>query len=237
MLDRRRLVESLVAPSREIAPQFVNWLIATKDGRVLSGVLLEESPLGEQVYVDAKGDSFTLKASEIESRRPQATSIMPDDLARLMTVQEFRDLLAYLGRLRDGEEATSADPAGSRLRSQNWSNTEIRPIVASCHLLSRRGKSYMISRKYLLAIIIATMAIVPARAEQPSARAKAEAASLVDYFPPPEDQGGWRTSCPPLGFPTLRRRPRSVKCAASTGTSSRRRGSSTRGQRARQVCS
>jgi putative membrane-bound dehydrogenase-like protein len=108
-LDRRRLVDSIVAPSREIAPQFVNWSIATTDGRVASGVLLEETPLGEQVYADAKGERFTLKASEIESRRPQTISLMPDDLARLMTVQEFRDLLAYLSRPRDGEDATRAE--------------------------------------------------------------------------------------------------------------------------------
>jgi putative heme-binding domain-containing protein len=116
VLDRRRLIESIVDSSREIAPQFVNWLIATTDGRVLSGVLLEDSALGEQVYADAKGDTFSLKTSDIESRRPQATSLMPEDLARLMTLQEFRDLVAFLSRSRDEETdrlAPRSDPASA----------------------------------------------------------------------------------------------------------------------------
>ncbi|MGO9469722.1 MAG: PVC-type heme-binding CxxCH protein [Isosphaeraceae bacterium] len=94
--DRRRLVESIVAPSKEIAPQFVTWSVARTDGTVVTGVLLEESPEGALVLADSQGRRVTIKADEISERKPQAASIMPADLVKTMTVQEFRDLVAFL---------------------------------------------------------------------------------------------------------------------------------------------
>jgi putative heme-binding domain-containing protein len=111
-LSRERLVESILEPSKEIAPQFVTWLIAKTDGSVATGMLLEESALGDQTYAGDKGTVFALKAADIESRRAQSVSIMPDDLVRLMTVQEFRDLIAYLQKPRAGEVgAPRTEPA------------------------------------------------------------------------------------------------------------------------------
>ena len=94
--DRRRLVESIVLPSKEIAPMFVPWAIETVDGRALTGLLLSEGLLGEQTYVDPKGETFMLKPPEIAARAPHDKSLMPESLAQALTIQEFRDLLAYL---------------------------------------------------------------------------------------------------------------------------------------------
>ncbi len=94
--DRRRLVESIVVPSKEIAPQFVAWSVARTDGTAVTGVLLEESPEGAIALADSQGRRVTIKADEISERKPQATSIMPADLVKTMTVQEFRDLIAFL---------------------------------------------------------------------------------------------------------------------------------------------
>ena len=96
--DRRRLVESIVAPSREIAPQFVSWNVARTDGTVFTGILLEQSPDGTLVFADSEGRRIGVKREEIAERKPQETSIMPEDVARTMTMQELRDLLAFLGR-------------------------------------------------------------------------------------------------------------------------------------------
>ena len=96
--DRRRLVESIVAPSREIAPQFVSWSVARTDGTVFTGILLEQSPDGSLVFADAEGRRIAVKPEEIAERKPQKTSIMPEDLPHLMTLQEMRDLIAFLGR-------------------------------------------------------------------------------------------------------------------------------------------
>ncbi len=115
VLDERRLIESIVQPSKEVAPQFVSWLVLTTAGQPLTGVLVHEEATGEQTYADPQGKLTVLKPAEIESRRPQATSLMPDGLPTQMTVQEFRDLLAFLRSPDAAATATSqAGPANSR---------------------------------------------------------------------------------------------------------------------------
>jgi len=99
-IDRRRLVESILAPSKEIAPQFVAWNVARTDGTVFTGILLEQSPEGTLFFGGPEGKLITIKASDVAERKPTATSIMPDNLAQTMTIQEFRDLLGFLGRQR-----------------------------------------------------------------------------------------------------------------------------------------
>jgi putative membrane-bound dehydrogenase-like protein len=106
VLDRWRLVESILEPSKEIAPQFVPWSLAKTDGTVSTGLLVDEAPTGDQVYVDAQGLRFALKPSEIADRRPQNTSIMPADLHRSMTTGEFRDLIAFLQSPHDNSAAS-----------------------------------------------------------------------------------------------------------------------------------
>ncbi len=96
VLDERRLVESIVRPSKEIAPQFVSWIVLTTAGQSLTGVLVDELATGEQTYADAEGKLTQFKAAEIESRRPLPTSLMPEGLPAQLTDQEFRDLVAFL---------------------------------------------------------------------------------------------------------------------------------------------
>ncbi len=95
-LGKRKLVESIVDPSKEIAPRFVPWSIVMKDGRALTGLLVTEGPGDLETYSDNAGKLFTLSPADIAERNPLATSIMPEGLADSLTLQEFRDLLAFL---------------------------------------------------------------------------------------------------------------------------------------------
>ncbi len=104
VLSRARVIESIVRPSQEIAPQFATWLIITHDGKPLTGMLVKEEATGEQTYANPNGELFTLRPGEIESRRAQSSSIMPQGLPQLMSVQEFRDLLAFLQAGKESEE-------------------------------------------------------------------------------------------------------------------------------------
>ena len=95
-MDRKRLVQSILQPSREIAPQFVPYSVARTDGTVFTGVLVNESPDGTQSFADADGRLIVVKSSEIEDKKPQTVSIMPENLPQTLTLQEFRDLVAFL---------------------------------------------------------------------------------------------------------------------------------------------
>ncbi len=96
LLGRRKLVESIVDPSKEIAPRFVPWLLITKDGRSMTGLLVTEGPGDLETYGDSTGRTFVLSPSNIAERHPLSTSIMPEGLSDLLTPQEFRDLVAFL---------------------------------------------------------------------------------------------------------------------------------------------
>lgn len=98
-LSRERLIDSILEPSKEIAPQFVSWSIETSEGKVHTGMIVHENE-GKTILGNAEGQLVELKTLDIAERAPQTTSVMPDKLADRLTPQEFRDLLAFLESLR-----------------------------------------------------------------------------------------------------------------------------------------
>jgi putative heme-binding domain-containing protein len=95
--DRRWLLESIVDPSREIAPQFIPWEVTTTDGEAHTLIAMRKG--GErEVYADVTGREITFTKKQIASVQQLATSLMPAGLAETLTVQELRDLLAFLTR-------------------------------------------------------------------------------------------------------------------------------------------
>jgi putative membrane-bound dehydrogenase-like protein len=107
---RQRLVQSLLRPSDEVSPQFTAWRLAMNDGRLITGQMLGER--GDLLLMaDETGRSFTVLKDEIEEQTALATSVMPQDLARSLTREEFRDLIAYLmdpGAARQGQDPNRA---------------------------------------------------------------------------------------------------------------------------------
>jgi putative membrane-bound dehydrogenase-like protein len=95
-LRRDKLIESILSPSKEIAPQFVSWVISTRDGKVRTGVIVEEGPNSTVTVADAQGKTEVLRRADIEERHASPVSLMPDNLHERMTRQEFLDLIAFL---------------------------------------------------------------------------------------------------------------------------------------------
>ena len=98
-MNRRKLAESILDPSREMSPQFLPWTVVLKSGQTKSGVMLSEEG-GKLVLGDNEGKITEIPSSEVEERSPANVSIMPDKLYDLLTVTEFRDLLAYIETLK-----------------------------------------------------------------------------------------------------------------------------------------
>ncbi|MEX0938738.1 MAG: PVC-type heme-binding CxxCH protein [Pirellulales bacterium] len=98
--SREQIIQSLLEPSREVAPQFMTYTVALTDGRLLTGVVVAQRPDGSVDLADAQGKIISLKADEIDQQTPQRQSIMPDDVHRLMTHRELLDLVEFLTQLR-----------------------------------------------------------------------------------------------------------------------------------------
>ena len=103
--DRPLLVESILEPSRQIVEGYRTTTIATKDGRVLSGIAREDSPAG-LVLIDADGKKHPVRADEIENRKIDGTSLMPSSLTTGISPAEFADLIAFLETLRSSGPVT-----------------------------------------------------------------------------------------------------------------------------------
>ena len=97
--NRRQLLESILVPSREVAPQFTSWTLVTTDGRVLNGVIVYENR-DRLTIEDAAGKQTNLANTEVELRTPRKTSLMPEKLIDRLAISELRDLLAFLETLK-----------------------------------------------------------------------------------------------------------------------------------------
>ena len=97
--DRPLLVESILEPSRQIVDGYRITTIATKDGRVLSGIARDESAAG-LVLIDADGKKHPVRTDEIENRKFDTASLMPSSLSSGITPAELADLIAFLETLR-----------------------------------------------------------------------------------------------------------------------------------------
>ena len=98
-INRVQLIQSILEPSREIAPQFVSWTFELKDGKVVNGMIVHENE-GKTIVGNAEGQLIEIKTANIESRTPQKISVMPEKLADRMTLQELRDVIAFLDSQR-----------------------------------------------------------------------------------------------------------------------------------------
>ena len=94
---RERIIASILQPSQEIAPHYQPWLLVTRDGKTHTGLRLPKpGDDGTELYVDAEGEEFILKSDEIEFREAASTSIMPEGLQKTVSIDDLRDLMAFL---------------------------------------------------------------------------------------------------------------------------------------------
>jgi putative heme-binding domain-containing protein len=94
----RSIVESLIEPSASIPAGYETELIETTDGRILDGLVLQET-VDSLWLATALEDVRALALADVARRRTQETSLMPNDLADILTVRQLHDLIAFLQTL------------------------------------------------------------------------------------------------------------------------------------------
>ena len=109
-VDRKNLdvlLQNVVDPSSIIREGYQQYVVATIDGRILSGLLVENSG-GKVTVLDAKGVRTPLRENEVETIQRADTSLMPEGLLDTLNDQELRDLFAYL-RSEPGQATRRAE--------------------------------------------------------------------------------------------------------------------------------
>jgi putative heme-binding domain-containing protein len=86
---------AIVNPSAEIREGFENYSVETRDGRSLSGFLVEQDNR-TIVLRGLDNQNVTLARAELEELKAAGLSLMPEGLLDSFTEQQTRDLFAYL---------------------------------------------------------------------------------------------------------------------------------------------
>ncbi len=93
--NRGWLITNIVDPSLVIRPEYVTHSVETKDGRFVSGLLMESTP-DFVTLLDANDVRTRIARDKIEELRAVPNSIMPEKLLDPLDDQQLRDLFAYL---------------------------------------------------------------------------------------------------------------------------------------------
>ncbi len=96
--DRKNLdllLTQVIDPSAAIRPEHFAHTIATTDGRLLTGLVVE-SAAGAITLVDAKAEKTVVAREQIDAMKPSPVSLMPEKLLDALSDQEVRDLFSYL---------------------------------------------------------------------------------------------------------------------------------------------
>jgi len=97
---REHVLESILDPSREIAPLYTLWTIKTRHGQAITGLLLRRDGQDNEVYADSAGQETIVREQDVVDRRMRNESLMPTGLVQGLTDQELRDVVAFLMQKR-----------------------------------------------------------------------------------------------------------------------------------------
>jgi putative membrane-bound dehydrogenase-like protein len=86
---------NVLDPSREVNPQYVNYLLVTDDGRTITGMIAAETATSVTLK-RAEGASDTVLRINIEELRSTGLSLMPEGMEKQLDQQSLADVIAYL---------------------------------------------------------------------------------------------------------------------------------------------
>jgi putative heme-binding domain-containing protein len=96
-----QILTSILDPNREVSPNYLEYMVTTRDGRTTSGVIVAETVTGVTLR-RAGGAEETVLRRDIEEMAGTNRSLMPEGLEQSVSVQEMADLLAFLLDKRQG---------------------------------------------------------------------------------------------------------------------------------------
>jgi putative heme-binding domain-containing protein len=89
------LLMSILDPNREVNPLYHNYIVLTLDGRVHSGMIVDEGATSMTLR-KSEGATTSILRVEIEEVKNTGMSLMPDGFEDAMDHQAIADLIAYL---------------------------------------------------------------------------------------------------------------------------------------------
>jgi putative membrane-bound dehydrogenase-like protein len=88
-------VTAILDPNTAVEPRYAGYVVATKDGRMITGVVSNETATSLEVVAPG-GIRENIVRGDIKEIRATGISLMPEGLEQGMTPQDVADLIAYL---------------------------------------------------------------------------------------------------------------------------------------------
>jgi putative heme-binding domain-containing protein len=89
------IMESIVLPSKDISPEFEAVAVATTNGRVITGLRVNETNFSIQLR-EENGRFHSVLKRDLDEVKVMTKSLMPENIAELLSVKDLHDLFAFL---------------------------------------------------------------------------------------------------------------------------------------------
>jgi putative heme-binding domain-containing protein len=111
-----QLLSNVFDPSLVIGVSYQARTVLTTDGRIVTGLLVEDSP--ERVVLKIQGGKLeTIARGDIEAMKVSELSLMPEGLEKQLQPQEIADLFAFIGLDKHPDDPSARSiPAGETRR-------------------------------------------------------------------------------------------------------------------------
>ncbi len=90
---------NILDPNRDVMPQYQSYVVATTSGRVVTGMIADETANSVTIRQPDGGDE-TVPRHQIEELRSTGLSFMPEGLEKQINVPAMADLLAYINSVK-----------------------------------------------------------------------------------------------------------------------------------------
>jgi len=92
---KEALLVDILDPSRQVSPDFINYTLATTDGKLVTGFIASETAASVTLRRASEADDTVLRI-QIKELRAEGKSLMPEGLEQGLTPQDLADLLSFL---------------------------------------------------------------------------------------------------------------------------------------------
>ena len=93
--SRAQILDSILEPSKVIAPEYISYVLRTNEGQIHTGILTDRKPTEIQLK-NAKDEVIRIPTDAVDEIVPQRQSMMPELLLKDLTAENVADLLEYL---------------------------------------------------------------------------------------------------------------------------------------------